>query len=698
MKYSVNILVILFLSITTLHAQRTEDSGQGGGFSLSNLSSARNAVPDSLLPIDAVDTESPITAYSLTSHLGDAYIAPMDTGKVNYYNRTMVEGNSLSVGYLGNIGSPHQTRIFSERKEERDFIYADAYDYYITTPQSALFYDTKTPYTNVTYTFAGANVSKEERLKALLTTNLGKKTNIGGEFDYIYGRGFYNSNGTKHVSYRLFGSYRADRYELNSYISNSHFVNNENGGLTDITYVTEPDKHMMNNREVDTRSYPTLYTNTWNRVRGKQLFLTHRYNLGFYRELGVVEEGEEPAKVFIPVSSMIHTVEYEDNRRHFYSNNTEVLDTVYPYIYNLDPALSDRMSSWILKNTFALSLREGFQDWVKLGLTAFVRLEKRKFRLQAPIPGITDNPVSKEDWVNILSPTPSTLDYPLTSEYDEFSTYVGAEIAKRRGSILTYNARGELALVGDDIGEFRMTGELKTTFKLFNKNMSIIANGYTRNTTPAFFQRHHHSRYFYWDKDFKNTQRLYVGGKIHVEATNTMISAGMESVQNYVYFGANSEPAQFDGNIQIVTGRIKQDFHFRALGWENELVYQLNSEKKILPLPRVTAYSNLYLSVVLAKVLTVQLGADVHYFTEYDAPYYEPATQQFQLQKAGQEMKVGNYPLINAYANLHLKQTRFFIMMYNMGKYFLEPNHFSLAKYPMNPMHLRFGLSVYFKN
>ena len=60
----------------------------------------------------------------------------------------------------------------------------------------------------------------------------------------------------------------------------------------------------------------------------------------------------------------------------------------FPRIYGLGATLNDQTSSWNLKNTIGLSLREGFQDWVKFGLTAFVRLEKRRFKLEPRIEGL----------------------------------------------------------------------------------------------------------------------------------------------------------------------------------------------------------------------------------------------------------------------------------------------------------------------
>ena len=148
----------------------------------------------------------------------------------------------------------------------------------------------------------------------------------------------------------------------------------------------------------------------------------------------------------------------------------------------------------------------------------------------------------------------------------------------------------------------------------------------------------------------------------------------MESIQNYVFFNGKGLPEQSSKNIQVVSARIKQDIMYRAFGWENEVAYQLSSEKSQLPLPDISAYSNIYLAFKLAKVLTVQIGANVYYNTAYYAPYYEPATQQFQVQEEDKKVKVGNYPLINAYANFHLKQARFFIMAYNLGSKFVDQN------------------------
>ncbi len=704
MKHCLYIFILLTgIAAATVAQDRSSQSSGRGGFSLSNLSAAQR---DSLIAADTAKMAAlHLKAYNLTHLIGDPYLAPMDTARLNFANSTLVEGKSLGVGFLANQGSAAQTRMFTERKEARDFMFADPFDYWIITPENAKFYDTKVPYTNIMYLTDFASQNKTDQLKGVLTTNFGKKVNIGAEADYIYARGFYNSNGNKLLTYRLFGNYLSDHYELRAYASNFNFVYHENGGLTNDRYITNPDdpEFTAGKRPADSRSYPVRYTNYFNRVRGKTYFLTHRYNLGFYHTLDETDEEGNAKKRFIPVSSIIHTLNYEDNRRHAYADlrSTAAIDTCYAYRYRPDTIpLNDRASYWKLSNTLALSIREGFKDWAKFGLTAFVNFEKRQFTL--PVYWGEEGKRDRYDEAEkptIDNPMPPQPDYDAMHRYDEFSTYIGANIYKRQGSVLTYNAQGELAVVGDDIGEFRLAGDIQTRFRLFKKDATIKAEGYINNVRPSFFMRHNASRYYEWDNEnLKNERRLYAGGTIDLASTRTRISAGVNNIQNYVYFNSTGMPQQDGDNIQVITLRFKQDFRIRAFGWENEVAYQLSGKKSVLPLPEITAYSNLYFDFKLAKVLSVQLGADVHYFTAYYAPYYEPATLQFQTQDPANGVKVGNFPLINAYVNFHLKQARFFVTAYNIGTQFVSPNYFSLPHYPLDPMVIKAGIAVTFNN
>lgn len=156
--------------------------------------------------------------------------------------------------------------------------------------------------------------------------------------------------------------------------------------------------------------------------------------------------------------------------------------------------------------------------------------------------------------------------------------------------------------------------------------------------------------------------------------------------------------AQKSGAISLFTVSLSQDFKLGPLHWDNVITYQKSSDNDVIPLPDINIYSNLYLRFKIARVLKCDLGADIRYFTKYYAPDYSPALGQYAVQTGNVRVKTGNYPLVNAYANFHLKRTRFFVMMSHVNggsgskEYFLTPH------YPLNGRIFRFGLSWNFFN
>ena len=61
-------------------------------------------------------------------------------------------------------------------------------------------------------------------------------------------------------------------------------------------------------------------------------------------------------------------------------------------------------------------------------------------------------------------------------------------------------------------------------------------------------------------------------------------------------------------------------------------------------------------------------------------------------------MKLGGYPYVDVYANMHLKRTRFFIMYSHVTQGSGTREYFLAPHYPMNGGTLRFGVSWNFFN
>ena len=189
---------------------------------------------------------------------------------------------------------------------------------------------------------------------------------------------------------------------------------------------------------------------------------------------------------------------------------------------------------------------------------------------------------------------------------------------------------------------------------------------------------------------------MRVGGEFNIKRWRTKLNVGVENIQNYIYFDNNSLPRQESSMIQVFHAKLNQDFKFGVFNWENEIVYQKSSKPSIIPLPELSVYSNMYLLFRIAKVLHVQLGVDCRYYTKYKSEAFQPATLTFHTQD---EIEVGNYPFMNVYINMKLKQTRFFVMMSHVNQgIFGGNNYFSLPHYPLNPSMFQMGLSIDFSN
>ncbi len=127
-------------------------------------------------------------------------------------------------------------------------------------------------------------------------------------------------------------------------------------------------------------------------------------------------------------------------------------------------------------------------------------------------------------------------------------------------------------------------------------------------------------------------------------------------------------------------------------------MWQTTSDKYVLPLPTLTAYTNLYLKFRIAKVLNTEFGADLRYFTEYYAPTYCPAIGQYATQPGEDRIKVGNHPVINVYVNFQLQHTRFYVMVSHVNYSDEGGTTYGAPHYPINPLTVRLGLSWNFFN
>ena len=393
---------------------------------------------------------------------------------------------------------------------------------------------------------------------------------------------------------------------------------------------------------------------------------------------------------YVPVTSFIHTLKFDNYRRIYQAYNTP--DNYYANSYNAiewlpGDSIYDKTSHYRLQNTFAISLLEGFNKWAKAGLKAFVTSDLRHFVL----------PDSTR----------------ATTSYNEHNLSIGAQLIKSQGRTLHYDVTAETWLQGKDAGQLKVNANADVNFALFGDTVRLQARGFFHSLNPTFYYRHYHSKHFWWDNDdMSKIIHSRVEGLFTYEKTKTTVRVAFDNVKNYTYFAmgynisdedkrrtANTLAVkQANGAISLLTLAVQQDFKLGPLRWENVITYQKSSNNDVIPVPDLNIYTNLYLRFKIAHVLKCDFGADARYFTKYYAPDYSPALGQYCVQNGNSRTEVGNYPIVNVYANFHLQHTRFFIMMSHVNAGQGNRDYFLTPHYPLNERVLRFGVSWNFFN
>lgn len=692
-------IAIILLICGTISAQNTYQQGQFTrqfGSSASGTDSNlydRNGNPiDTTSVIDASTIPIGLSCWKIDRQFGNMTEVPVDTLQHDFQNTNDTGGPTGHYTYLGNLGSPRISHVFFERKDPEQFFFLDPYDFTVVEPEDVVYTNTKSPFTNLTYYKQGGSSDGEERFKAYFAVNANKRLGFGFNIDYVYGRGKYMNQSTALFNGNLFAYYLGDKYNMHFSFINDNLKVAENGGIVDDQYVTRPLDMAEGGKVYANDEIPTNLSQVWNHNTGYHAFLTHRYNVGFYRENPDAKDTVN-TEIFVPVTSFLHTVKVDINRRKYISYD-EAQNQQYFQNNYLTDVQRDETEQLAVKNTIGISLREGFNKWAKAGLTAFMSHEYRRFTM-------TDT----------LARTPGQR---IPTDYVENTISVGGQLIKEQGQTLHYNVMGEIALVGEDAGQFQIQGKGDLNFRLFSDTVRLEANAYIKNLNPIFYYRHFHSKHYWWDNnDLSKIMRTRIEGKLSVDRWKTQLKAGVENIKNYTYLDNTSVKytetssgkevttykndvavKQNSGNIQVFSAALRQDFKLGIFHLDNEITYQKSSNQDVLPLPELTLYHNLYIKFGLAKkVLQIEMGADVRYFTQYYAPDYAPAIGQFYLQNKETRYKLGGYPLLNGYINLHLKRTRIFIAMYNLIQGQGEKSYFLAPHYPLNPRLLKFGLS-----
>ena len=594
MKRYLSIVVFNFVALTLVHAQ---DSYEGledqfdastNTFNPNGKSKGKGSGKE-----DKKEVPRGMYVWTIDPLFGDRIPVERDTLQHLFMNTVFTSGMHGEYNTTGNLGAPRQNRIFIDRSHIPTYLFTDALDFFLTPVEDLRFTNTLSPITSLNYYSCGDRTDGEDYLKVLFATNVNKRLGCGMKFNYMYGRGYYNAQSTSLFDYTFWTSYLGERYQAHFVLSTDHIKNTENGGITKDDYIThpenEPDSYVSS-------EIPTNLTSNWNRNDGLHLFLTHRYNVGFYRKVPMTEQEIEAKKFAIAARKEAEEREKQKNGdvdkkgRPTESLGGRPADAKIEGDLPSDTAkavLSERISvddqakadsliaaktkeaedtSW-LKDEYVpvtsfihtASLNRNTRSYIAKNTPAGFYLNDYKSGAEAAFEDISnytkiDNTlaIALLEGFNKYVPTglKAYATYDLgrhvfaDTTHIENNVYIGGQFTKTLGSLFHYDVTASYCVYSDQEdmrSDFTLDGKADVNVPILGDTVTVDIDGFYHSLAPDYFMTEYYGRHYRWAHEFEKQKHTHIGGAVSFPKTKTSLRVGWDFINNYTYLATSHE-------------------------------------------------------------------------------------------------------------------------------------------------------------
>lgn len=560
-----------------------------------------------------------------------------DTQITNYQNYLLLRNNFFAS--LGNSGSATFPLTYSNNYDEYPLFYIPLKIYY--SSDRHVFYNTHKPYTRINFVAGTSKDKGEQYLNILHTQNVNRYLNFSFRANGHNSIGYYLRQENRNNSFRFSTNYLRNKYKLQAYFNIEKFRLVENGGIQNDDYIIDS---LYKPENLNVR-----LNNAKNIVVFREGFLHQIISL-----TGKTDSTDTAKIKYNSIFEIQTTTRYQWFKKLY----TDIPFGYYSNIYVDSTATKDSTQSETLFQNLSLVLTEN--NPLKTAFLLGLNYDQRNY-------------------------------YYYYSDTLLNSYGILASVYKTNGKRFNGYFTVEQWLNGYLKGNNKLEGKVSYGYKHFRDSLQFVLNTGYFNKNAAYYINHYYSNNFKWNNTFLNSAFSFSTFSFNDKFYNAGFSANFYTVKNYIYFDSLSLPKQQNHTIKIMSGFVYKNFKLGNFHFNNKAVFQQSSNDSILPLPMfVGVHSFFYQFLIFKKVLKVQFGTEVLYFTKYFAPEYVPATSQFALQN---ERKTGGYPYVDVFLNFNWKRARIFFKIEHVNYSLMEENYFTAPHYPQTPRILKFGIS-----
>ena len=660
------------------------------------------AIPDSM-------QYKRIITWNEDRHFHDVNLQKFDTTYNYHFNEYPYYGEDINTTWLGVSGSPEQTYNYFKRADTDNAIFYTALQRYSYSPETLPNYNTKTPYTELAYwgTLFANKEKEESNIKVLTTQNILPELNLTLEFRRYGGNGILKREDTNNRNVVIAGNYMGKRYLMHTGFIYNKVARSENGGVVDNFWIRDT--------TVDAREIDVYLKDASSTTKKNTVFLDQSYRIPFTfienlkgrkerkqqeaLRASIMESGDSLAIAAL-LQKEAEELEEKEAAADTVNNNitTAIIGhsseySVFRRIYQDNIDKNDEFGRKFFNDRFYLNPTRS-ADSLRV-----MKFENRFFiRLQ---PWKSDGIVSKLD-VGIGDKLANHFSFK-TSDYIQGSsntllnsTYLYAGAKGQYKKYFTWDAKGEYTFLGYEMNDFGVHANLGFSAYPFrrdkNSPLTLKAHFETTLKEPDYYEQHVCTNHYRWDNDFGKISSTKIGATLEIPRWDLNASFDYALLSNNIYYDTLGIVRQNPEPMSVMTASLQKNFKLWKFHLDHQALFQISSNKDVLPLPMLALNLRYYLQFdVVKKVMQMQIGANAAFTTKWYAPAFNPVLGVFHNQNVEE---YGNCPYIDAFVNIQWKRACIFVKVVNvnMGWPNKSADYFSAAGYIAPQRAIKFGI------
>ncbi|WP_273212181.1 putative porin [Runella zeae] len=597
----------------------------------------------------------------------------VDTSYNAFHHYNFVQRSDYQLVDLGNLGTASRFVFFRPVEQIGTQFGYEAYTPYAFPINEVKFYDTKSPYTNLFLTLGGLgqNIARFDH-----SQNLTPRLNLGINAQRFTTNKYFGTSGssdsqvnlTQNWAFVFHGNYRSknDKYVLLGQFNHLNHSAYEQGGMS-------PDSLNFGNGVIEYNNPSAILKTAQSWERRNNWHVYHQYawipGLQFYhvfdyrRSINVYSD----ANLANAQTYGFYRVYYPDSTTRFPTFSKVPTLSYYDYLYN-STSTRQEVKFRLIENKFGIKGRyKGFNYRAHYRQRILSMVENHNM--------ITPPKLTALQTIVAVDSTNGT------STHRRFENFVGLWLAYYLKDS-TQRATAEFEyLLGRD---FKLKGEIVSKW--------FSAGYYSVFSSPTLLQQYYHSNHLGWKNDFNlmNSNNIYGQINFNTNTIKLLPRLDYHLINNYLYYDTAAVVRQFASPFSVLRVGGIAEWKPRKFQFIAQTYYTISSNNDIIRIPRFFANFRASFDFIYAKVLYLQVGAEIHYKSAYYADDYMPLTQQFFLQN---RIKTEGVVYSELFLNARIKRVRLFVKMANAAQGLLNPGYFSTPYYPVVGRSLGFGVN-----